>query len=153
MDAKKTKKASKPAGNAKSYGKAIFVFAILIFVFVLIFTGISLWQDGTVRNTIQLFKYKGSYQAVFLTSGQAYFGNITEINNEYIIMKNAFSIKVQQAQADEEGEEVSSSEIKLLSIEEEFYEPEGYMLIEKDSILFIEELKDSSQIIEIIENY
>ena len=152
MDDKKIKKASKPVGNVNSYGRAIFVFAILIFVLVLIFTGISLWQDGTIRNTVQLFKYKGSYQVVFLTSGQAYFGNITEITNEYIIVENPFSIKVQQKQADEDAQ-VSQSEIKLLSIEDEFYQPEGYMLIEKNAILFMEELKDSSQIIEIIENY
>ena len=151
MKDKKTKKDLKPAGDIKSYRKLIFVFTILIFVLVIIFIGVSLWQNGTVRNTIQLFKYKDSYQGVFLTSGQAYFGKITEINNEYIIMENAFSIKVQQAQADEEGE--TSSEIKLLSIEKEFYEPEDYMLIKKDSILFIEELKDSSQIVEAIENY
>jgi len=152
MNDKKTKKASKPVGNVKSYGKTIFVFVILIFVLVLIFTGISLWQDGTVRNTIQLLKYRGSYQAVFLTNGQAYFGNITEITNEYIILKDPYSIKVQQKQTDEEGQ-TKQSEIKLLSIEDEFYKPEGYMLIEKSAINFIEELKDSSQIIDIIKNY
>jgi hypothetical protein len=152
MDAKKTKKASKPIGNAKSYGRVIFVFAILIFSVVLIFTGVSLWQNGTIRNTIQSFKYKDSYQVVFLTNGQAYFGNITEITDKYIILKDPYSIKVQQKQTDEEGE-ATSSEIKLLSIEDEFYKPEGYMLIEKNAILFIEELKDSSQIIEIIKNY
>jgi len=148
MNDKKTKKAK----NATSYGRAIFVFAILIFVLVLIFTGVSMWQNGTVKNTIQVFKYKDTYQVVFLTSGQAYFGNITEITNEYIVMENPFSIKVQQTQAGEEGQS-TGSEIKLLSIEDEFYQPEGYMLIEKSAILFIEELKDSSQIIEIIENY
>jgi len=138
--------------NISSYGRAIFVFAVLIFVLVLIFTGISLWQDGTVRNATQLIKYNDSYQVVFLTSGQAYFGNITEITNEYIIMENPFSIKVQQAQTDESSQ-VSQSEIKLLSIEDEFYQPEGYMLIEKSAILFMEELTDSSQIVEIIKNY
>jgi len=63
MNDKKTKKASKPVGNVNSYGKAILVFTILIFVSVLIFVSISLWQDGTARNTIQLFKYRDSYQA------------------------------------------------------------------------------------------
>lgn len=152
MNNKETKKASKLVRNVNSYGRAIFVFTILIFVLVFTFIGISLWQDGTVRNTIQLFKYKASYQVVFLTSGQAYFGNITEITDEYIIMKNPFSIKVQQKQATEDVQ-VSQSETKLVSIEDEFYQPEDYMLIEKNAILFIEELKDSSQIIEIIENY
>ncbi|HEY0087448.1 MAG TPA: hypothetical protein VGB37_01320 [Candidatus Lokiarchaeia archaeon] len=152
MDNKKTKKASKPVGTVKSYGKSIFVFTILIFVLVIIFISTSIWQDGTVRNMIQSFKYKDSYQVLFLDNGQAYFGNITEITDEYIILKDPYSIKVQQTQADEEGQE-TSSEIKLLSIEDEFYKPEGYMLIEKSGINYIEELQDSSQIINIIENY
>jgi len=67
-------------------------------------------------------------------------------------LEDAFSIKVQQAQAGDESA-TGQSGIKLLSIEEEFYQPEGYMLIEKNAILFIEELKDSSGIIEIMENY
>lgn len=69
-----------------------------------------------------------------------------------ILLKDPYSIKVQQKQTDEEGQ-AKQSEIKLLSIEDEFYKPKGYMLIEKSVINFIEELKDSSQIIEIIENY
>jgi len=152
MNDKEINKAPKHVKNINGYGKAILVFTILIFVSVLIFVSISLWQDGTARNTIQLLKYRGSYQAVFLTNGQAYFGNITEITNEYILLKDPYSIKVQQKQTDEEGQ-AKQSEIKLLSIEDEFYKPEGYMLIEKSAINFIEELKDSSQIIDIIENY
>ncbi|MBM3703387.1 MAG: hypothetical protein FJW63_10485 [Actinobacteria bacterium] len=152
MNDKEINKAPKHVKNINGYGKAILVFTILIFVSVLIFVSISLWQDGTARNTIQLLKYRGSYQAVFLTNGQAYFGNITEITNEYILLKEPYSIKVQQKQTDEEGQ-TKQSEIKLLSIEDEFYKPEGYMLIEKSAINFIEELKDSSQIIDIIENY
>lgn len=138
--------------NKKSYGKASFVFTILIFVLLLIFFGIFSWQNGIIRNTVQLLKYKDSYQAIFLTNGQAYFGNITEITNEYIILEEPYSIKLQQKQTDGEGE-TAQSEVKLLSIEDEFYKPVGYMLIKKSQINFIEELQDSSQIIEIIENY
>ncbi len=138
--------------NKKSYGKASFVFTILIFVLIIIFFGIFSWQNGMIRNTVQLLKYKDSYQAVFLTNGQAYFGNITEITNEYIILEEPYSIKLQQKQTDGE-EETAQSEVKLLSIEDEFYKPVGYMLIKKSQINFIEELQDSSQIIEIIENY
>lgn len=83
MIVKKTK-------NVNDYGKAILVFTILIFVSVLIFVSISLWQDGAARNTIQLLKYRGSYQVVFLTNGQAYFGNITEITNEYTPKRSLF---------------------------------------------------------------
>jgi len=152
MSDKGTKKAVKPDKGINNYGKAILIFAVLIFVLVTVFLGVFLWQNGTLRNTIQLFKYRNSYQAVFLNNGQVYFGNIVELTNEYVILKDPYSIKVQQKQVDEESQS-KQAEIKLLSIEDEFYKPEGYMLIKKSEILFIEELKDSSQIIEIIKNY
>ena len=149
MNDKKTTRVRK---SPKDYRKVIFVLTTLIFILILIFTSISLWQNGIVRNTIQILKYRDSYQAVFLNNGQVYFGNVTEITNKYIILKDPYSIKLQQTQADEEGS-ATQSEVKLLSIEDEFYKPVGYMLIEKSGILFIEELQDSSQIINIIESY
>ena len=152
MNDKEINNSSKPARKTGDYRRAIFTFAVLIFVLVLFFTGVSLWQDGTVRNAMQLINYKDSYQVVFLASGQAYFGRIAEITNEYVKLEDAFSIKVQQAPTGEDST-ATQSEIKLLSIEDEFYQPEGYMLIEKNAVLFIEELKDSSSIIEIMENY
>lgn len=133
-------------------GKAILVFTILIFVLVLLFVSTFFWQNGTVRNTIQLLKFKNSYQVIFLNNGQAYFGNITEITNKYIILKNPYFIKVQQKQI-EDSDQTTQSEIKLLSIKDEFHSPKDYMLIEKSGVLFIEELEDSSQIIDVIESY
>jgi len=151
MNVGKKEQKSKYVKGTNNYMKKIFISTILIFVLLLIFVAAFLWQDGTVRNTIQLFRYRDSYQAVFLNNGQVYFGNIVELTNEYVFLEDPYSIKVQQKETAEE--ESAQSEIKLLSIEDEFYKPEGYMLIKKSEILFIEELKDSSQIINIIENY
>jgi len=147
----KIKSAPKSVKNTNN-GKAILVFTILIFVLVLLFISTSFWQNGTIRNTVQLLKFKNSYQVIFLNNGQAYFGNITEITNKYIILKDPYFIKVQQKQIEDE-DQTTQPEIKLLSIKDEFHSPKDYMLIEKSGVLFIEELKDSSQIIDIIGNY
>jgi hypothetical protein len=152
MNEGKEEQKSKYAKGTNNYMKKIFISTILIFVLLLIFVAAFLWQDGIVRNAIQLFKYRDSYQAVFLNNGQVYFGNIVELTNEYVVLEEPYSIKLQQKQTDAEGETVQS-EVKLLSIKDEFYKPDGYMLIKKSEILFIEELQDSSQIIDIIENY
>jgi len=151
MNVGKKEQKSKYVKGTNNYMKKIFISTILIFVLLLIFITAFLWQNGTIRNTIQLLEYRDSYQAVFLNNGQVYFGNIAELTNEYVFLEDPYSIKVQQKETAEE--ESAQSEIKLLSIEDEFYKPEGYMLIKKSEILFIEELKDSSQIINIIENY
>ena len=132
--------------------KGIIVFLVLIFVLIFIFISISFWQNGTVRNVIQTFKFKDTYQAIFLSNGQVYFGKISEITNKYVILNKPFFIKVEQKQ--ENLEEISDQpELKLISIKDEFHKPKDYMIIEKSSIILIEELDSSSQIVDIIGNY
>lgn len=152
MNDKKINATPKHAKSSKSFEKARLIFTILIFILVLIFVGTTFWQNGTVRNMIQSFKFKNSYQVVFLTNGKAYFGKITEITNKYIILNNPFYIQVKQQKVNTEEQDYQP-EMKLVSIKDEFHKPKGYMLIEKSEVIFIEELEDTSQIIDIIKTY
>ena len=136
----------------RAYIKLSHIFIILIFVVLLIFASITLWQNGAIRNICQTIRYKNSYQVVFLENGQVYFGKITEVTNRYIILDKPYFIQVQQGQPNLE-EQADQPEMKLLSIKDEFHMPKDYMLIEKGSVAFIEELRASSQIVDIIENY
>lgn len=137
---------------SRRFYRLSFIFIILIFVLILIFISISLWQNGAVRNICQTIKYKNSYQVVFLDNNQVYFGKITEITNRYIILQKPYFIQVQQEQLNLEEQE-DQPEMKLISIKDEFHKPKDYMIIEKSSVMFIEELRSSSQIVDIIENY
>ncbi len=152
MEGETLENSPRHAIRTNNYGRAILIFTILIFISVLLFIGASLWQNGTIRNIIQLFKFRDSYQAIFLNSGQVYFGNITEITEKYIILKDPYSIKVQQKQLEGENQ-TTQQEVKLVSIKDEFHKPKNYMLIEKSGVNYIEELEDYSYIIDIIQNY
>ena len=128
------------------------IFMILIFLVVVAFITVSLWQDGTFRNISQSFRFKNSYQAVFLNNGQLYFGKITEITNEYIIMEKPHFLQLAQESEDLEVQEVQP-EMKLISIKDEFHKPKDFVLIEKSAVIFIEELRDVSQIADAIANF
>ena len=128
------------------------VVIILVLVLAVTFIGVSLWQDGTFRNVSQTIRFKNSYQAVFLSNGQLYFGKITEITNEYIMMDSPHFLQLAQ----EPGEQVESEvqpEMKLISIKDEFHKPKDFVMIEKSSVIFIEELRGASQIADAIENF
>lgn len=127
------------------------VLIILIFVLVVTFMLISLWQDGTFRNIYQSISFRSSFQAVFLSNGQLYFGKITEITNGYIKMEKPHFLQLAQDQ--EDLAEGVQPEMQLISIKDEFHKPKDFVLIEKSSVIFIEELRDASQITDAIQNF
>ena len=81
------------------------------------------------------------YQAVFLTNGQTYFGRYLDRLGPYIKLDNAFYI--QQQAAPQEGQQ---GDLKLVRRGSELHEPDPEMLIPKDAILFVEDLRPDSQV-------
>ena len=132
------------------FRKQILIFVIIIFVLVLIFVYVNFWQNGYIKNITQVIRFRNSYQAVFLSNDQVYFGKITELTNKYIVLNNPYYIQIYQTTVSEENPQ---PEMKLIAIKDEFHKPKDFMLIEKSSVIFIEELRDASQIVDIIENY
>jgi len=81
------------------------------------------------------------YQAIFLTNGQTYFGRYLDRLGPYVKLDNAFYIQQQAAQ--QEGQQ---GDLKLVRRGSELHEPDAEMLIPKDAILFIEDLRPDSQV-------
>jgi hypothetical protein len=81
------------------------------------------------------------YQAIFLTNGQTYFGRYLDRLGPYVKLDNAFYIQQQAAQ--QEGQQ---GDLKLVRRGSELHEPDPEMLIPKDAILFIEDLRSDSQV-------
>jgi hypothetical protein len=132
------------------FRKQILIFIILIFVLILVFVYVSFWQNGYIKNITQVIRFRNSYQAVFLSNGQVYFGKTTEFTNKYIVLNSPYYIQMSQTEISKDNPQ---PEMKLIAIKDEFHKPKDFMLIEKSSVIFIEELRDTSQIVDIIENY
>lgn len=81
------------------------------------------------------------YQAVFLTNGQTYFGQYLDRLGPYIKIDNAFYIQQQAAQ--QEGQ---PADLKLVRRGSELHQPDAEMLVPKDAILFVEDLRADSQV-------
>lgn len=88
-----------------------------------------------------------SWYAVFLTNGRTYFGHIVKQNSEEVVLRDVYYIQVQQPEPTEE-EEQPQPQISLVSITDEFHQPESEMRITKDHVLFIQKLQGSSQVVD-----
>jgi hypothetical protein len=81
------------------------------------------------------------YQAVFLANGQTYFGHYIDRLGPYVKIENAFYI--QQAPTAEEGQ---TPESRIIRRGSELHQPLPFVLIPKSAILFVEDLRQDSQV-------
>jgi len=113
---------------------------------------------GSSADTLKIDQ--GKYQAVFLTNGQVYFGKINSHNNTYIELVDIFYLQVKPVlqQGDESNSNNNSSqnqktELSLVKLGNELHGPLDRMMINKDQVVFVEDLKDDSKVTDAIKRY
>lgn len=91
------------------------------------------------------------YQAVFLSNNQVYFGKLSSPKSDYPVLRDIFYLQVtQQLQP---GEANQANGVQLVKLGNELHGPIDEMKINKDQILFIEDLKPDSQVVKAIEAF
>lgn len=95
-------------------------------------------------------------QAVFLNGGQVYFGNIEDLNAKYLRMSNIYYLRVNQTvQPNQEGanQQAASNDISLVKLGCELHGPQDEMLINREQVIFWENLKDDGQVAKAVDEY
>ena len=96
-------------------------------------------------------------QAVFLNGGQVYFGDIENLNKDYLRMSNIYYLRVNQTvqpdQTDTEGNPVTQNDISLVKLGCELHGPMDEMLINRDQVIFWENLKEDGQVANAVKDY
>ena len=85
-----------------------------------------------------------TYQAVFLEGGQIYFGKLRGIDSQYPVLDDVYYVKLEDEKA------TSGRLVKLGTIEP--HGPKDQMILNRDHILFWENLKPDSQVVQTIRN-
>lgn len=97
---------------------------------------------------------KSKFQAVFLTNGQVYFGNVVTINDEYVDLKNIYYLSVnQQVQPGQNTETQQQASISLVKLGCELHGPVDQMVINSDQVAFWENLKTDGQVSQKIDEW
>jgi hypothetical protein len=93
-------------------------------------------------------------QAVFLTNGQVYFGNIHNINGKYIDMTNIYYLNVSQSvQPDQKTSTGTNNSVSLVKLGCELHGPTDQMIINRDQVTFWENLKSDGQVAKAIQQW
>ena len=117
-----------------------------------------LWPgDASLKSTIDSERY----QAVFLSNGQVYFGNLTEVDGKYLQLTNVYYLERQLTAGDSEDAAesdtatepaVDDNNFQLLKYSDVLYGSEDKMVIAKDSILRYENLRPDGVVAKAIAN-
>jgi hypothetical protein len=124
---------------------ALAVLLVALVVYVLI--------AQTDKNVMSAVK-TDQYQAVFLNSadGQVYFGKLKDYNKSYYQLSDIYYVRVQTVQPDKNTTQTQQS-ISLAKLGNEIHGPEDVMYINKDSVMFFENLKEDGQVVKAIREY
>ena len=97
------------------------------------------------------------YQAVFLANGQVYFGKVTDANQQTLVLENIYYLRsagsLQTTQAKNSTSTPETDNFSLVKLGNELHGPEDKMSINLSQVLFVEDLKYDSKVVEAIKAY
>ena len=91
-------------------------------------------------------------QAVFLNTGQVYFGNIKSLNNKYFVLSNIYYLQSTNSSSSTAASS-SANNITLVKLGCELHEPYDQMVINSDQVTFWENLQDGGQVAKAVKTF
>ncbi len=102
-------------------------------------------------------KTSSEWQAVFLGNGQVYFGKVSSANKDFVTIKNIYYLQVITNQntigQPSDVQEQPEQQLTLIKLGNEIHGPKDEMLINRDQVVIIEDLKDDSRVVTAINDY
>jgi len=124
---------------------------ILIIIVVIILAVLGGIYKFTNWNVLGI--NKSEWQAVFLSNGQVYFGQITKNTKEIVILEDIYYLQVTKSLQPAESNVDQQNELSLVKLGNELHGPEDQMKINRAHILFIESLKGDGKVVRAIQKY
>lgn len=93
---------------------------------------------------------KDRYQAVFLSNGQVYFCKLSNVTANYVDCNDIYYLQVQQSVQPDAKATEQNPQVSLAKLGSELHGPDDQMKINRDQILFWENLKDDGKVVEAI---
>ena len=149
--------ASTPGPKKKKTESKLFkalIVAVAVVVALALVVG-ALYFLGS-KNSISSKIQSDKYQAVFLNSadGQVYFGKLKVLNDRYYELTDIYYVRVEQVQPDKNNSTSQAQQnISLAKLGNEIHGPQDVMYINRDSVMFWENLKDDGQVVKAITEY
>ena len=110
---------------------------------------LAVWLAFGVFNITSIGSFPSvppaQWQAVFLTNNQVYFGKLVNYDNAYVTLTDVYYLRTAS-----DLEASGGSSLNLIKLGGELHGPEDVMYIPKANVLFWENMKATSQVVQTI---
>ena len=143
--------------NLKKLFKFFGIVAILILVVAIVFLGKGFFGGliGNVDNSDNKNSTEikgGDYSAVFLSNGQVYFGKLKSKNNSEFVLTDVYYLQLSGNDTLSETK-INETTFSLIKLGNELHGPMDELFIITSQVLFYENLRDDSRVVQAIKNY
>jgi len=141
-----------------SRGASKLVSLVTTVLVVLILAG-GIWLAMANRNSDDSDKAVNTkeFQALFLTNGQVYFGKLSNLGQKYVTLTDIYYLQVQSDASNQNLQQASgstsNSKVSLAKLGNELHGPEDKMQVASSQVLFWENLKGNSKVVQAIDKY
>jgi len=149
-----------PARNSKSNGSRGPWIVLLTIVVVVVVLGMLFKDKLFDKSASGDIATTGNYQAVFLTNGQVYFGTLADVDKAYLKLNDIYYLQVTPVlqtgtPGDLEGQptQQQQQQLSLVKLGNELHGPVDEMFINREHVLFIEDLKEDGRVVQAIKDY
>ncbi|MCL4357291.1 hypothetical protein M1512_00105 [Patescibacteria group bacterium] len=123
---------------------------ILGAMIVILLVAVTLVVASTQPKSQANYVYSNKLQAVFLNTGQVYFGNIQSINPQYLVLTNIFYLQTNNQSSSSSS---SNNNVSLVKLGCELHAPYDQMVINMQQVTFWENLRSSGQVAKAVAQY
>lgn len=120
-------------------------------VAILLVALIVLLATGNDKKSESSYVDSSKLQAVFLNTGQVYFGNIQSLNNDYLRLTNIYYLQTSNANGAEASNQ--NANVSLVKLGCELHEPLDQMIINSEQVTFWENLGDNGQVAKAVSQF
>jgi hypothetical protein len=128
---------------------------LLLFVVALLIAAVA-WLTYSANPPTAEHSYvnAGKLQAVFLNTGQVYFGNVQAMNKDYLALNNVFYLQSASTTSNASAKSSSSSQnLSLIKLGCELHAPYDQMIINTSEITFWENIQAKGQVAKAVAKY
>ncbi len=122
---------------------------VILLIAVVILTSVSSGGDNEYKlvDTSKL-------QAVFLNTGQVYFGNVQVLNDKYVVLTNIYYLQTSGTNSSSSTSTSSANNnVSLVKLGCELHRPYDQMVINRSQVTFWENLQDTGQVAKAVKSF
>lgn len=138
------RKESRRGGDKSKWARVVYV-AIIAGIAILI--GAIAIIAGSSSKPENEYVDTNKLQAVFLNTGQVYFGHVKTLNDKYFRVTDIYYLQANNSNGGSSSSSTNSaSNVTLVKLGCELHEPYDQMIINSDQVTFWENLQDNGQV-------